>query len=41
MAAHVAIIVVWRYRVPYWDPVLLLYGVWGAARLTGAAAPSV
>ena len=25
MAAHVAIIVVWRYRIPYWDPVLLLY----------------
>jgi 4-amino-4-deoxy-L-arabinose transferase-like glycosyltransferase len=30
MAAHVALIVVWRYRVPYWDPVLLLYGVFGA-----------
>jgi len=40
MAAHVAIIVVWRYRVPYWDPVLLLYGVWGAARPTGTVAPS-
>ena len=25
MAAHVAILVVWRYRIPYWDPVLLLY----------------
>ena len=25
MAAHVVIIVVWRYRIPYWDPVLLLY----------------
>jgi hypothetical protein len=25
MAAHVAIIVVWRYRIPYWDPVLILY----------------
>lgn len=35
MAAHVAIIVVWRYRVPYWDPVLLLYGVFGAGRLAG------
>jgi hypothetical protein len=33
MAVHVAIIVVWRYRVPYWDPVLLLYGVFGAAAL--------
>ena len=30
MAAHVVIIVVWRYRIPYWDPVLLLYGVSGA-----------
>lgn len=40
MGAHVAIIVVWRYRVPYWDPVLLLYGVWGAARLTGTSAPA-
>ncbi len=33
MTAHVAIIVVWRYRVPYWDPVLLLYGVFGALLL--------
>jgi len=24
------LIVVWRYRVPYWDPVLLLYGIFGA-----------
>ena len=27
MAVHVAVIVVWRYRVAYWDPVFLLYGV--------------
>lgn len=27
--SHVVLIVVWRYRVPYWDPVLLLYGVFG------------
>ena len=33
MAAHVVVIVVWRYRVPYWDPVLLLYAVPGLARL--------
>jgi len=33
MAVHVAVIVVWRYRVAYWDPVLLLYGVFGAAAL--------
>lgn len=32
MAVHVALQVVWRYRVPYWDPVLLLYGVFGASR---------
>ena len=30
MAVHVALIVVWRYRIPYWDPVLLLYAVSGA-----------
>jgi len=29
-AVHVVILVVWRFRVPYWDPVLLLYGVFGA-----------
>ena len=32
MLAHVLLQVVWRYRVPYWDPVLLLYGVVGASR---------
>jgi len=32
MLVHVALQVVWRYRVPYWDPVLLLYGVFGAWR---------
>lgn len=32
MVAHVLLQVVWRYRVPYWDPVLLLYGVYGAAQ---------
>ncbi|MCA1579989.1 MAG: glycosyltransferase family 39 protein [Acidobacteria bacterium] len=33
LASHALIIVVWRYRIPYWDPVLLLYGVPGGARL--------
>jgi hypothetical protein len=33
LAAHVAIIVVWRYRIPYWDPVLLLYAVPGGAKI--------
>jgi hypothetical protein len=39
MAVHVAIIVVWRYRIPYWDPVLLLYGVFGAAQFAEATLP--
>jgi hypothetical protein len=33
MAAHVLTLVSWRYRVPYWDPVLILYGVFGAGTL--------
>lgn len=28
--SHVVLIVVWRYRIPYWDPVLLLYAAFGA-----------
>ncbi len=40
MAVHVVIIVVWRYRIPYWDPVLILYGVFGAASLGGVARES-
>jgi 4-amino-4-deoxy-L-arabinose transferase-like glycosyltransferase len=39
MAVHVAVIVVWRYRVAYWDPVLLLYGVFGAAALSRRRSP--
>lgn len=35
MASHVILIVVWRYRVPYWDPVLLLYGTLGAGITLG------
>jgi len=35
MAVHVLIIVVWRYRIPYWDPVLLLYAVPGGAKILG------
>jgi len=33
LLSHVVLIVVWRYRIPYWDPVLLLYGVFGAGTL--------
>jgi 4-amino-4-deoxy-L-arabinose transferase-like glycosyltransferase len=32
MAAHVLTVVSWRYRVPYWDPVLILYGAFGVLR---------
>jgi len=41
MAAHVALQVVWRYRMPYWDPILIVYGAKGAFRLAAArtAAP--
>lgn len=35
LAVHVAILVVWRYRIPYWDPVLLLYAVPGGAKIAG------
>jgi 4-amino-4-deoxy-L-arabinose transferase-like glycosyltransferase len=30
LVVHVLVLVVWRYRVPYWDPVLLLYGTFAA-----------
>jgi Dolichyl-phosphate-mannose-protein mannosyltransferase len=30
LISHVIVIVVWRYRIAYWDPVLLLYAVFGA-----------
>ncbi|HEY1250055.1 MAG TPA: glycosyltransferase family 39 protein [Thermoanaerobaculia bacterium] len=32
MAAHVLLQVVWRYRVACWDPILILYGVFGIGR---------
>lgn len=38
MLFHVAMIVIWRYRVPYWDPVLLLYSVAVAAGAARRAA---
>jgi hypothetical protein len=31
MAVHVLLLVVWRYRMPYWDPILILFAVFGAA----------
>jgi hypothetical protein len=34
LAAHVMLLVVWRYRIPYWDPVLLLYAPAGAPLLS-------
>jgi 4-amino-4-deoxy-L-arabinose transferase-like glycosyltransferase len=36
LAVHVLLIVVWRYRIPYWDPVLLLYAVPGGAKIVGS-----
>ncbi len=33
MLVHLVLQVLWRYRVPYWDPVLLLFGVFGASTL--------
>jgi hypothetical protein len=36
MAIHVLFLVLWRYRIPYWDPVLLLYAPAGAASLRRA-----
>ena len=35
LASHVVLIVVWRYRIPYWDPVLILYSVLGAGSIGG------
>jgi len=37
MALHVALEVVWRYRMPYWDPILILYAVFGGASLVPAS----
>jgi len=30
MVAHVVLLVIWRYRMPYWDPILILYAIPGA-----------
>jgi hypothetical protein len=30
MALHLALLVLWRYRIPYVDPILLLWGLFGA-----------
>ena len=37
---HLAFETSWRYRAAYWDPVMLLYGVAGAASLARRRAPS-
>jgi hypothetical protein len=31
MALHVALLVLWRYRIPYADPILLLWGLFSAS----------
>jgi len=38
MATHVVLQVVWRYRMPYWDPILLVYAVGGMRRLAARRA---
>jgi hypothetical protein len=35
MALHLALLVLWRYRIPYVDPILLLWGVFGASATLG------
>jgi len=35
LLAHLPFVVVWRYRIPYWDPILILYGVYGVADASG------
>jgi hypothetical protein len=36
MALHVALLVLWRYRIPYVDPILLLWGLFGASGTLGS-----
>jgi 4-amino-4-deoxy-L-arabinose transferase-like glycosyltransferase len=35
MALHVTFLVLWRYRIPYVDPILLLFGLFGASDTLG------
>src|SRR5262245_57668126 len=35
LLAHLPFVVVWRYRIPFWDPILILYGVYGVAGASG------
>ena len=36
LLAHLPFVVVWRYRIPFWDPILILYGVYGASGFRAA-----
>ena len=36
MALHVVLLVLWRYRIPYVDPILLLWGLFGASSTLGS-----
>jgi 4-amino-4-deoxy-L-arabinose transferase-like glycosyltransferase len=38
MLSYLGTLVLWRYRLGCWDPVLVLYGAWGAASLMSARA---
>lgn len=35
MAAHVALMVTWRYRIVYWDPVIVLFTSYGLVTIFG------
>jgi len=37
MAIHVLLLTIWRYRIVYWDPVLVIYASCGIARLSARA----
>jgi hypothetical protein len=40
MTVHVALESNWRYRTTYWDPIVLIYGIWGAATLLRRPEPA-
>jgi 4-amino-4-deoxy-L-arabinose transferase-like glycosyltransferase len=39
MAAHVVLLAIWRYRIVYWDPVLVLFASYGLVTIFGRRAP--
>jgi 4-amino-4-deoxy-L-arabinose transferase-like glycosyltransferase len=41
MAIHVLLLTIWRYRIVYWDPVLVIYASYGIARSSARAPGAV